>query len=115
MVASVIGVAERHGKRWVHLDLGAFNGMMEALETNNALRFPVTDLRQTNNVVQSHLTGPSCDSQDTILFDIPLSADIAEGDKVHIGCAGAYTTSYASNFNGFEIPTTHPHRSGHFS
>ena len=51
-----------------------------------------------------HLTGPTCDSQDTILFDVPLSAGLATGDRVYIGCAGAYTTVYASSFNGFEVP-----------
>jgi ornithine decarboxylase len=45
MVATVIGLAERAGRRWVHLDVGAFNGFMEALETGNRLRFPVTDSR----------------------------------------------------------------------
>ena len=45
MVATVIGLAERAGRRWVHLDVGAFNGFMEALESGNRLRFPVTDSR----------------------------------------------------------------------
>jgi len=107
MVASVIGVAERAGRRWVHLDVGAFNGMMESLETGNRLRYPVTDSRGERERVPVHLTGPSCDSQDTLLYDVPLSAGIAAGDTVRIGTAGAYTTSYASTFNGFDIPATH--------
>ena len=31
LVATVIGTAERAGKSWLHLDVGAFNGMMETL------------------------------------------------------------------------------------
>jgi ornithine decarboxylase len=42
-----------------------------------------------------------------MLHDVPLSADLAVGDRVFIGVAGAYTTGYASRFNGFDIPPVH--------
>jgi ornithine decarboxylase len=107
MVSRVIGVAERHGTRWVHLDVGAFNGMMEALETGTRLAYPVKDSRGDRQRLPHHVTGPTCDSQDTLLHDAPLSASIAPGDTVYIGSAGAYTTSYASRFNGFDVPAVH--------
>jgi ornithine decarboxylase len=104
LVTTVIGTAVRAGRRWVHLNVGAFNGLMESLETGNRLRFPVSDSRDSSERELCHLTGPTCDSQDTILFDVPLSADLRAGDQVYLGCAGAYTTVYASAFNGFEVP-----------
>jgi ornithine decarboxylase len=85
--------------------VGAFNGLMESLETNNRLRFPVSDSRHNPVRDRFHLTGPTCDSQDTILFDVELSADLATGDRVYIGSTGAYTTVYASTFNGFGGPS----------
>jgi ornithine decarboxylase len=106
LVASVIGTARRFGHKWVHLDVGAFNGMMESLETHNTLRFPVRDSLDSPDRESCHLTGPSCDGQDTILYNVQLSRDLATGDRVFIGNAGSYTTSYASNFNGFCIPST---------
>ncbi|HEX6754379.1 MAG TPA: type III PLP-dependent enzyme [Mycobacteriales bacterium] len=106
MVATVIGIAERSGRRWAHLDVGAFNGFMEALESGNRLRFPVADSRASARRASFHLTGPTCDSQDTIMFDVRLSADLAVDDRVLLGAAGAYTTSYASTFNGFPVPPT---------
>lgn len=105
LTATVIGTAVRGGMRWIHLDVGAFNGLMESLETKNRLRFPVTDSRQSAARDSFHLTGPTCDSQDTILFDVELSADLSTGDRVYIGSTGAYTTVYASTFNGFDVPT----------
>ncbi|GAA5194272.1 type III PLP-dependent enzyme [Rugosimonospora acidiphila] len=105
LTATVIGTAFRGGKRWIHLDVGAFNGLMESLETGNELRFPVSDSRGSAIRDRFTLTGPTCDSQDTILFDVELSADLSTGDLVHIGTTGAYTTVYASTFNGFEMPT----------
>jgi ornithine decarboxylase len=107
MVTSVIGLAERPGAMWVHVDVGAFNGMMEALESQNKLIFPVADSKNSIKKQSFVLTGPSCDSQDTIMFDTQLSHDIAVGDKVFIYTAGAYTTSYASRFNGFDIPAVY--------
>ena len=104
LVTTVIGTALRSGQRWVHLDVGAFNGLMESLETGNRLRFPVRDSRRSSERELCHLTGPTCDSQDTILFDVPLSVGLAVGDQVYVGCAGAYTTVYASTFNGFQVP-----------
>jgi ornithine decarboxylase len=104
MLATVIGVARRGTTNWLHLDVGAFNGMMEALESLNTLRFPMRDSRQSAEQTRYSVTGPSCDSQDTILHDVPLSADLRVGDRVFIYTAGAYTVSYASRFNGFAIP-----------
>jgi ornithine decarboxylase len=105
LIATVIGTAVRHGERWAHLDVGAFNGLMESLETGNRLRYPVSDSRNSTAKDRFHLTGPTCDSQDTILFDVELSADLATGDLVYLGSTGSYTTVYASTFNGFDIPT----------
>ena len=104
LVATVIGTAVRAGQRWIHLDVGAFNGLMESLDTGNRLRFPVHDSRRSPVRELCHLTGPTCDSQDTILFDVPLSVGLRAGDQVYLGCAGAYTTVYASTFNGFQVP-----------
>ncbi|TQL96062.1 ornithine decarboxylase [Actinoallomurus bryophytorum] len=108
MVASVIGVAERDGARWVHLDAGAFNGFMESLETSNALRYPVTDSRGQASTRTTHLTGPSCDSQDTIMFGVELSRDLDVGDAVAIWQTGAYTLVYATEaFNGIGAPSAY--------
>jgi ornithine decarboxylase len=104
MRATVIGTAVRNGKRWAHLDVGAFNGLMESLETGNQLRFPISDSRGSQTRDRFHLTGPTCDSQDTIMFDVELSADLRTGDEVYIGSAGAYTSVFASRFNGFDPP-----------
>ena len=104
LITTVIGTAERGGRDWVHVDVGAFNGLMEALETGNTLPYPLTDSRHAADG-RAHLTGPSCDSQDTIMYDAPLSTGLACGDHVYVGSAGAYTTAYASSFNGFDVPT----------
>jgi ornithine decarboxylase len=108
LVASVIGVAERGGRRWVHLDVGAFNGMMECLETRRELVYPLADsVPGRRRPAPCAVTGPTCDSEDTMFSDVLLSAALAVGDRVFVYTAGAYTTAYASRFNGFDVPTTY--------
>jgi ornithine decarboxylase len=108
MATTVIGVADRRGRRWVHLDVGAFNGMMETLETRRQLVFPLAwSPRRACALVPCAVTGPTCDSEDTLFLDVLLPDDLGPGDRLYIGTAGAYTTAYASRFNGFEIPSTH--------
>jgi ornithine decarboxylase len=108
LATTVIGIADRGGRRWVHLDVGAFNGMMESLETRRQLIFPLGwSSRGRRRLVPSAVTGPTCDSEDTMFLDVPLPDDLRPGDRLYIQSAGAYTTAYASRFNGFEIPRTH--------
>jgi ornithine decarboxylase len=107
MIASVIGTAWRHGTLRVSLDTGAFHGLIEALESGRELRFPVAiPAARERTLVPCTLTGPSCDSQDTILDEVWLPTPRA-GDRVLIGNAGAYTTCYSgrSAFNGYPAPT----------
>ena len=107
LVATVLGREVRAGENWVYLDVGAYNGLMETQQTVNQWRFPLWSSRPDHAVV-AHLpftvTGPSCDSSDTMFYGIPLPATISEGDRIYIGSAGAYTLSYASGFNGFPPP-----------
>jgi ornithine decarboxylase len=107
LVTSVIGRVERGGKNWLHMDVGAFNGMMETLETSNQFKYPISRLRKSNfktKEARFTVTGPTCDSQDTMFYDIKLPHDTMVDDRICIFSAGAYTTTYASHFNGFEPP-----------
>jgi ornithine decarboxylase len=106
MVTSVIGAAWRRGTLRVSLDVGAFHGLIEALESGRELRFPVAvPAADDRTLVPCTLTGPSCDSQDTILDQVWLPSPEA-GDRVLIGNSGAYTTCYSgrSTFNGYPAP-----------
>ena len=52
-----------------------------------------------------NVTGPSCDSSDTMFYGVDLPETLEVGDRLYIGSTGAYTLSYASNFNGFPPPS----------
>ena len=87
------------------VDVGAYNGLMEAAQTGGRMEFPLSSSRQPGaGTLRGTLTGPSCDSSDTLFQDAELPADIAVGDRLYIGAAGAYSLCYAAPFNGFPIP-----------
>ncbi len=107
LATSVIGREIRMGREWVYLDAGAYNGLMEAEQTRGLWQFPVRTSRSEAGLVpliSCTLTGPTCDSSDTLLNDADVPADIELGDRVYIGSAGAYSLCYASSFNGFDPP-----------
>ncbi|MCH8194860.1 MAG: type III PLP-dependent enzyme [Chloroflexi bacterium] len=101
LVCSVIGLAQRGGARWVYLDVGVFHGLAEA---TGGIRYRfLSDAPGPESPCT--IAGPSCDSVDVISTDA-LLPDVRVGDRLAIASCGAYTTVYASGFNGFPGPET---------
>jgi ornithine decarboxylase len=99
-VCRVLGTATRAGKRWMHWDAGMFGGV---IETTEGLKYRIRTERSGPDIAWT-VGGPTCDSVDIVLRDEPLPSDLQEGDFIYIRNAGAYTTAYASQFNGFPLP-----------
>jgi len=99
-VCRVVGTTTRGGKRWMHWDAGLFGGI---IETTEGLKYRIRSERSGPDVPWN-VAGPTCDSVDVVLRDEPLPSDLQEGDFIYIRNAGAYTTAYASEFNGFPLP-----------
>jgi ornithine decarboxylase len=99
-VCRVMGTTTRAGKRWMHWDAGLFGGV---IETTEGLKYKIRTDRSGPDAPW-HVAGPTCDSVDVVLRDEPLPSDLQEGDFIYIRNAGAYTTAYASEFNGFPLP-----------
>ena len=108
MATTVLGREVRAGENWLYVDVGAYNGLMETQQTVSGWRFPLwTSLAHHADepFVPFTVTGPSCDSSDTMFYGVSLPDSLEVGDQLYIGSAGAYTLSYASTFNGFAPPT----------
>ncbi len=99
-VCRIVGTATRNGKKWMYWDAGMFGGVIEITE---GLRYEIITDRSGNPTPWS-VAGPTCDSVDVLVHDMMLPSDMQEGDFIYIPNAGAYTTAYASNFNGFPLP-----------
>ena len=99
MVAKVIGKAKRNDENWLYIDTGVFNGLAEAL---GGIRYPFY-LDREGELKEWTIGGVSCDSMDVIAKMVALP-EPEIGDYLYILSTGAYTTVYASNFNGFPVP-----------
>jgi ornithine decarboxylase len=90
--------------RWVYLDTGKFNGLIETL--GESIKYPVVtrDCNTSKKSANVILAGPTCDSMDIMYEDCKykLPTDIKSGQRLYWLSTGAYTSSYASvEFNGF--------------
>jgi ornithine decarboxylase len=102
LAATVMAKAARDSEQWLYLDVGVFNGLMEAV---GGIKYRIVPSKDgpTRKWV---LSGPTCDSFDVISTEVELP-DLDVGDRVYFTSAGAYTTAYASEFDGFPIPGIH--------
>ena len=90
--------SDRH--RWVYLDCGVFNGLIETI--GESIRFPIRS-SAGGAPMPVILAGSTCDSMD-ILYEkagYHLPAQLEIGARVQILGTGAYTYTYSSvEFNG---------------
>jgi len=108
MAATIIGREVRGTENWLFVEVSAYHGLMEAAQTPGGGDFPVWSSLAGHAdapTLPFTITGPSCDSSDTIGYGIALPATLTVGDVLFFGATGAYTLAYASSFNGFPPPT----------
>jgi ornithine decarboxylase len=106
LATTVIGRETRRGRPWLFLDVGAYHGLGEVLPTPGGWRYPIRTERDDESTWTEYcLTGPTCDSTDTVADGVSLPVSLDVGDVLYFGSAGAYTLSYATSFNGFPPPT----------
>jgi ornithine decarboxylase len=88
--------------RWVYLDIGKFNGLIETMD--ESIKYRLRTAKDSFAKGRVILAGPTCDSADILYEKTPLELplNLAVGDRLEILSAGAYTSSYSSvGFNGF--------------
>jgi ornithine decarboxylase len=104
LVTSVIGKARRSDEDWIYIDVGVFNGLMESVG-GIKYSYVVESYKHARHKKRWTIAGPSCDSFDVIDNNVTLPEPNV-GNLILILSSGAYTVSYASEFNGFSIPKT---------
>jgi ornithine decarboxylase len=102
LITTVIGKASRSDEDWLYIDVGVFNGLMESVG-GIKYSYIVESYKHARSKKRWTLAGPSCDSFDVIDKNVALPEPNI-GNLILILSSGAYTISYASEFNGFSIP-----------
>ena len=91
----------KHGGQTVVLDAGMTDLLRPALYE---ARHPILPLRAGEGEVRPRqVVGPICESTD-VLHPAAALPDLAAGDRVAMGMAGAYGMTMASNYNGRPRP-----------
>lgn len=88
----------------VFLNDGIYGGLTELPQIGNLDRIEVLDPQgrpRRGAPLPRPVFGPTCDSLDRLPGDVPLPADLAEGDYLIFHGAGAYSTVTNTRFNGF--------------
>jgi ornithine decarboxylase len=107
LASEVILVSRKNNtalNRWVYLDTGKFNGLIETLD--ESIKYPIVTSKDTQGGKEAEviLAGPTCDSMDILYenYKYRMPVDLKIGDRLYFLSTGAYTASYASvSFNGF--------------
>lgn len=101
-LSAVVEVLQRKGQR-LYLNDGMY-GIFWELRCKGHDRYPVRCYRngveRPGETGRFTLYGPTCDSSDVLPGELPLPADIREGDHLEFGCIGAYSLSGRTRFNG---------------
>ena len=100
-MSKVIGKAKRGDENWLYIDVGVFGGLIESI---GGIKYSYV-VESSKAAKKWVVAGPSCDSFDVMDHDVVLP-EPELGDRIFVLGSGAYTTSYASEFNGFAIPKT---------
>ena len=90
--------------RWVYVDAGKFNGLIETLD--ESICYPIVTSRDALGEDEGEviIAGPTCDSMDVMYEETRyvLPVGLKAGDILYWLSTGAYTSTYASvAFNGF--------------
>jgi ornithine decarboxylase len=101
LCANVILRSAKEKNDWIYIDAGVFHGLMETIQD---FRYDILVLGKEEEEAIFTLAGPTCDSVDVIYDEVNLPNNITEKDKVFFLNAGAYTTGYATYFNGIKSP-----------
>jgi ornithine decarboxylase len=107
LISEVVLISRKNNtalNRWVYMDTGRFNGLIETLD--ESIKYPIVTSKDGPGVKEAEviLAGPTCDSMDILYEDhkYRMPVDLKVGDRIYILSTGAYTATYASvGFNGF--------------
>ena len=100
IVAKIINKKISDGKYIYYINEGVY-GCFNNVLTDNA-QIIINTFKPNENLKQSTVFGPSCDSLDCIIKDVELP-ELNIGDTIYVENMGAYTTACGTDFNGFKM------------
>lgn len=103
-VSSVIGTKTNEDINWCFVDVSIFGGFLELFEFEDGFSYRISTNSKSHERLLYNIAGPTCDGCDILAKNI-LLPKIDMNSLIYFHSTGAYTNEYASNFNGFPMPT----------
>jgi ornithine decarboxylase len=103
LLTRVTAVRTHRGQRWLQLDCGMHDGLIESVR---GVPHRIRPLRGSGHRVAWRIVGPSCDGADVLPGEWLLPAGVDEGDWLAVEGAAACAQSRASGLNGLPLPVT---------
>jgi ornithine decarboxylase len=103
IATTVIGKSVKNGTHWYYLDDGIYGSFSGICFDNRALEIEVIN-KNRKGKFNSVLTGPTCDSFDTLTKNIPLP-NLEINDILYSPNMGAYTLATCTQFNSIHEAT----------
>jgi ornithine decarboxylase len=104
VVTTVFGLATRGQRQWAYIEVGTYNGLVEAIETEDRQFYPLRVEHVRRAQQPYNIGGPSCVTIDTPFEEVELPR-LQLGDRLYILNTGAYSATCAGPFNGFPLAT----------
>ena len=104
MVTTIIGEAQRNGTRWIYIDAGSYQGLLDTVLEKERFTFEVVT-ESEERPRKYDIGGPTCDGLDVVFRGVELP-EVHIGDRLFIKNTGAYTHVLSTQFNGFPPPRT---------
>lgn len=93
----------------VFLNDGLYGSLNELAMSKNTVVYPRRIIRPGGRPSETTkpyaISGPTCDTVDQLPGTLDLPTDLAVGDWIEFGLAGAYTNAMSTRFNGFYSET----------
>lgn len=100
---SVVQKLQRRAESWLYIDANAYSGLIEIIESGGQLPYPITTAKPGAEIPYM-VAGKTLDPDDIFARNIRLSSMLETGDTLAIHDAGAYSSSFFTNYHCLPHP-----------
>jgi ornithine decarboxylase len=103
LATSVVQRIQRGSQDWLYTDANAYSGLIEIIESGGRFPYRITT-RQAGPTKSFMIAGKTLDPDDILGSNVQLNALTGPGDILFVRDAGAYTSSFLTNYHSLPYP-----------